>query len=158
MPKKRLPGRPPALAINAKTLKKVERLGRSGVTKKIAAGALMISYDTFNLYELDNASFASAWAKGRAAYFDLIAVAAPRVIAGLIVNATTPTKFEKGGNVRAQLGFSGKMLEGMNDREAEAKEKGQDEIHEVVFRIINPGKGGQAPAAGATTFKPVIED
>lgn len=103
------PGRP-AIAITKAVLKKLEKLGASGLNQRWAAQALGMSEDTFGLRRQDNPDFSAAWRRGRAAYAMMIASKAPAVIQGLLKNATTKTKGAPGGNVAAQLGFLEKVV------------------------------------------------
>ena len=137
MAKRLGPGRPP-FEITDKVLKKVEELAAKGANQRWASMALGISDELFSQRKGDNLDFLEAWQRGRAIWSERILAAAPLIIDGLIVNATTPTKESPGGSTAAQLGYLSKVL-GVGDDEGQAKAKGTgEEVREVIFRVTNP--------------------
>jgi hypothetical protein len=144
---KRLAGRPP-YPITEQVLKRLESYGAAGFSQNKTAAALRMDPGTFIDKVRDYPNFASAWQKGRDAWFDQLAIDAKAVYSGLVKNATLPTPFNPHGQSGAQLGFLGKIM-GMDNggEEAKAQNPTGQETRRIIFEITTdarPGRGTES--------------
>jgi hypothetical protein len=93
----------PAFVITPEVIQKAKDLATLGMPKGFIAKALGISHDTLNRKEKQSEAFAEAIEQGRAACLE-------KVMQGMVINATTPTKEQPGGMWAAQAGLYDRIV------------------------------------------------